>query len=589
MDGIFCLSIIMLTLIVFARSCAFPVLSSWDDNVFFVRTADRLQFSFSNILYFFTHPVYRNYVPLTMLSYMFDYNVLGQEGAGCHIQSLFWHLIAVFGVFACFRFLRVPVLTGFLLTLVYAIHPQRVESVVWIAERRDVMCGAFYFWSLYFYMRAARRGGFPFFSLALFACALLSKAMAVTLPVILILYEAHKAKSYWAFKKYWKTLPFFVFSVAVVAYTASFQKKTDVSYDLTTRVLIALFNYSWYFGKNIWPGHMSPIYPNLYVSSFIVFKVVAFYFFFLGGLILVFCLNRRFFAYRFLPIVCAYTVTFSPVIGFFRIGSAFFDYADRYSYLPSFFFLLGAVCLGGFIWKKLKAFSFFAAEGKRRFAALLSIALAICYVIFLGGRSYYYSGSWKDYISLMSSAAMYEPPNYKALAILGLIALNQRDCRSLEYCSDRILSLKEKLLSKRSESERFIWGHYLKGSALWHKKEKNRALEHFEMADHAILKMREQPQDEIFIRLNSMMANCYVIRGDKKNAMKAYDYILTQLKGKGLGDSGEYWFYVGNKFFTFGRFKEAAEAYRKAREKSPEMKMILVNLREAEKKAKTVK
>ena len=124
------------------------------------------------------------YIPFTMFSYMLDYNIWGLNSFFYHFQNIFWHILTTLALFNIFRKFNISLLISFLICLIFSCHPQRVESVVWISERKDVLCAAFYFWSIYFYINSKRKTSF-----ILFICAMLSKPMAISLPLILFLYE----------------------------------------------------------------------------------------------------------------------------------------------------------------------------------------------------------------------------------------------------------------------------------------------------------------------------------------------------------------------------------------------------------------
>ena len=169
----------------------YQFLGSFDDNVYVVKNP-HLSFSFSNIILFLKKPYYAMYIPLTMLSYMFDFNLWGLNSFGYHLQNVFWHIVATIAIYKCFRLFKIKSWIAFFLCLIFAVHPQRIESVVWISERKDVLCAAFYFLSIFFYVKNSN-GKFSITAFIFFILAILSKPMAISLPFVLVLYEFYRS------------------------------------------------------------------------------------------------------------------------------------------------------------------------------------------------------------------------------------------------------------------------------------------------------------------------------------------------------------------------------------------------------------
>src|SRR6059036_1939464 len=148
-----------------------------------------------------------HYIPLTWMTLGLDYLLWGMNPFGYHLTSLLLHAAnAVAFFFVVRRILKralpgpserghaLAVSAGFA-ALVFAIHPLRVESVAWATERRDVLSGLFYLVTILVYLQACGRAepgrGWYWLSVALFACALLSKSMVVNLPVVLLLLDVY--------------------------------------------------------------------------------------------------------------------------------------------------------------------------------------------------------------------------------------------------------------------------------------------------------------------------------------------------------------------------------------------------------------
>src|SRR3989454_782153 len=180
---------------------------NWDDDVNFLDNPHYRGLGWSQLRWMWTTFHMAHYIPLTWMTLGMDYLLWGMNPVGYHLTSLLLHVTsAVVFFFLARRFLTLAlprasgrghaltVSAGFA-ALVFAIHPLRVESVAWATERRDVLSGLFYLLTLLTYLRACERGARGrrsyWLSVALFGCALLSKSMAVSLPVVLLILEVY--------------------------------------------------------------------------------------------------------------------------------------------------------------------------------------------------------------------------------------------------------------------------------------------------------------------------------------------------------------------------------------------------------------
>jgi len=132
--------------------------------------------------------------PFVWLTFSLNWFITGHNAIGFHIVNLLLHIAATLGVAACAGILLRRKYAGLLAGLIFAIHPAHPEAVVWIAGRYDVMAGALLAWSLYYYLRfrepeVVNPHGLRTISLVLFGLACVSKELAFTFPVIILLYE----------------------------------------------------------------------------------------------------------------------------------------------------------------------------------------------------------------------------------------------------------------------------------------------------------------------------------------------------------------------------------------------------------------
>jgi tetratricopeptide (TPR) repeat protein len=275
------------------------------------------------------------WIPLAWLSYMLDVSAFGPEPAGHHLTNIVLHAMNAGVLFAVLARLTGAPVRSALVAALFAVHPLRVESVAWITERKDVLVALFVFLTVGAYQRwierptAGRYGAL----LACYALALMSKPMAVTLPVLLLLLD------YWPLGRGsrgpWRLLiekiPLVVLAGASVVVTLALANAEGLLADVhpfAERAANALVSYPRYLGKMAWPVRLGVYYPfpppwPLATVLEAVGVLVA-----VGVAALV--LSRR---APYLAVGYAwYLVALLPVIGFAQVGAQ--GLADRFTYLP---------------------------------------------------------------------------------------------------------------------------------------------------------------------------------------------------------------------------------------------------------------
>ena len=315
----------------------------------------------------FTHLAVDNWHPLTWLSHMLDCELYGLKPAGHHLTNVLLHTATVILLFLVLR--RMTSLRGdatatptgalwrsAFVAAVFAIHPLRVESVAWVAERKDVLSGLFFMltlWAYAFYVQKAESrkqkaetgGRFPasiFYLLALFfyALGLMSKPMLVTLPLVLLLLD------YWPLGRWqmadgrWQILrrlvleklPFFALAAASCVVTVFAQQEALLSlerFPLLLRFGNAAISCVAYLGQMFWPVRLAVLYP--FAAGDVSLASVLFSLAVLAGVSTWALVRRRRQPY-WLTGWLWYLITLLPVIGLIQVGSQ--ARADRYTYLP---------------------------------------------------------------------------------------------------------------------------------------------------------------------------------------------------------------------------------------------------------------
>ena len=272
---------VLLLILVFSFICYSPNLNNgfvnWDDDRNFLEneliTSLNNENFWENTVEIFKTDVIGGYNPLTVWTFLLEYKYFGFENPGAwHTNNILLHLICCMFVFWCGFRLRLGIWGTSILTLLFAIHPMRVESVAWVTERKDVLYGAFYMAALFYYIKGKQDGFRKRDILIIAVCfflSLLSKIQAVILPVSMVLVDYYlSSDARIQIKSILKKWPYFIGSLAtglIGIYFLKDQGSTDQVYTGISRLFIGGFSLMVYYVKSIVPYKMSPLYP--YPSS----------------------------------------------------------------------------------------------------------------------------------------------------------------------------------------------------------------------------------------------------------------------------------------------------------------------------------
>jgi tetratricopeptide (TPR) repeat protein len=294
-----------------------------------------------------------NWHPLTWLSHMLDFQIYGLSPAGHHLTNLLFHIANTLLLFFVLNRMTGALWRSAFVAALFALHPLHVESVAWVAERKDVLSTFFWMLTMWAYIRYAERPGIKTYLLVFlfFAFGLMSKPMLVTLPFVLLLMD------YWPlgrlrlhslstskqsnlrvqetplFRLVWEKAPLFALTAvsSVVTFYAQQAGGSVAALDklpLNARIANGLVAYISYMGKMIWPSQLAVFYPHEDMVA--VWQAAG------AGLllacisILAICVARRF---QYLAVGWLwYLGTLVPVIGIIQVGEQ--AMADRYTYVP---------------------------------------------------------------------------------------------------------------------------------------------------------------------------------------------------------------------------------------------------------------
>ena len=249
---------------------------NWDDDVGLTDNPYYRGLSAENLAWMFTTFDLGHYQPLTWMTLGLDYVIWGMDPTGYHLTNVLIHAAnGVLLYFVLLALIRQP-LAAAAGALFWAVHPLRVESVAWITERRDVLCGLFVLLTVLSYLRMAseRDAGGPWgrwlaISLACFAGSLLSKALGIMLPAVLL------AMDVWPLRRFvpgarvrllMEKAPFLALAAADAAVMLLAMRDLDAvrsmgGYDFSQRIMQAAYGLFFYVWKTVIPVGLSPLYP----------------------------------------------------------------------------------------------------------------------------------------------------------------------------------------------------------------------------------------------------------------------------------------------------------------------------------------
>lgn len=394
-----------------------------------------------------------NWHPLTWLSHALDWQLFGAWAGGHHLTNLALHVANVALVFWAFRALTGAAWSSLAVAGLFALHPMNVESVAWIAERKNVLSGTFYACTLLAYARYARRPTLPRYLAvtAAYGLGLMAKPMLVTIPFVLLLLDL------WPLRRHqtgsplrsllWEKLPWLAMTAASSAVTLHAQAAggavvTAQEYPLSSRACNALVGYLEYVLKLLWPSGLAVFYqvsPNPCLPPRIVAALVV---------LLPLSVGSVLYARR-QPAAAVGWAWFLgmlvPVCGLVQVGSQ--SMANRYVYHP----MLGAAVA--------LVFGLLPALPARIVRALPALAVACCAA--LAWRTSEELRYWRDDETLFRRGLAVTGKNCTAELQLGVALRNRGDLdgardhwgRALRECPDMAAAHEHlgALLARRGE------------------------------------------------------------------------------------------------------------------------------------------
>jgi tetratricopeptide (TPR) repeat protein len=309
--------------------------TNWDDDLYVTKNSAITSISFNDMNKFGDNYV-GNYHPLTMFSLALDYQFFGLNPFYYHLKNIILHLLNTLLVFLFIRSLTrgnrfVPLFTA----LLFGIHPMHVESVTWIAERKDVLYTFYFLAGLIFYLEYLKRGKIVFLVLTAgaFVLSTLAKSAAVVFPLILFLVDYYETRKF-SMKAIAEKVPFLAWSVWIGMVALRTQSASNAIgdfeyYSLLERVRFASYGYMNYLFKFLFPHKLSSFHPYPDRSNIpAVYNLAVAGIICLATYLILFGRKRKWLIFG----IGFSVITLALVLQFITVGNAIT--AERYTYVP---------------------------------------------------------------------------------------------------------------------------------------------------------------------------------------------------------------------------------------------------------------
>lgn len=532
-----CFGLAALIWVIFGQTIRYRFVN-FDDGTYVYRNPAVIQgITILGIKWAFTHVVAANWHPLTMLSHMLDCSFYGVAPGGHHLTNILLHIAATILLFLVFWSMTTALWQSAVVAAVFAIHPLHVESVAWIAERKDVLSGVFFMLTIGVYLQYVRRPTVLRYvgALVCFSLGLMAKPMLVTLPFVLLLLD------FWPLNRLTKStisklvlekIPFFVLTIVACVETVLSQHQSINlirTVSLEARVANALVAIMIYVGQSFWPTNLAVFYPHPEnnISAWQTALAIAFL---AATTVTVFVFRKK--APYFLTGWLWYIGMLIPVIGIVQVGIQ--AHADRYMYLPQVGLSLALV------WT--------IADVSRQWPYRKVISGAICAAALapLIWSAWTQTSYWQDSESLWEHTVAVTRDNEMAREHLSDAYLDKGRL-------DDAIAQARQALTVESESAD---AHATLGAALARKGELDEAIAHLHTA------LQSNPK---LLRTHYNLANVCLQKGDIDQAIENYEQELQIQPEFAEGHNN-----LANALFRRGRLDEALVHLEKALALNPD-------------------
>jgi protein O-mannosyl-transferase len=414
--------LLSLTWLVFGQTLGYDFVNYDDPSYIYQNTRITSGINLANVAWAFTHVHSENWHPLTTITHMLDCQLYGLHAGWHHFTNVLLHCLAVVLLFVALERMTGVLWRSAFVAAVFAVHPLHVESVAWIAERKDVLSAVFFMLSLLAYLHYTRAPSIGRYLTVAFVIALglMSKPMLVTLPFVLLLldfwplgrFEARKSNTgRQLLRPILEKIPLIALSVVSSIFTFLAQRGAigwTEELPISERISNAFVAYVIYIRQMFWPAGLAVFYPHP-ENRLPVWEVSLAVIVLVGITLAAFAFRKR------VPYLLTgwlwYLGMLVPVIGLVQVGWQ--GHADRYTYLPQ---------IGLYIAVTWAVSDFIRSWGFQR------ITLAAATVLLVGAlswRAWLQTSYWRDSETLFTHALAVTSNNDVALNNLGIIFLDK--------------------------------------------------------------------------------------------------------------------------------------------------------------------
>src|SRR5881398_2575296 len=331
-----CVFLVAITWLVFGQTVRYDFVNFDDDRYVYANPTITSGLSVHGLIHAFSSKHAGNWHPLTTMSHMLNCQLWGLRAGGHHLTNIVLHTIAVVLLFLVLQQMTGAIWQSAFVAAIFAIHPLRVESVVWIAERKDVLSGVFFMLMLLAYVHYVRSPSVRRYLVVVFvlACGLMSKPMLVTLPFVLLLLD------YWPLdrirgqlrRRMLEKIPLIALS-AISSIATFVAQKGAVGWTeqlpILERIDNAVVSYVLYIWQMLWPLRLAVFYPHP-ENRLPLWEIICSLLFLISISVVAIALRKQ------RPYLITgwfwYLGMLVPVIGLVQVGWQ--GRADRYTYLP---------------------------------------------------------------------------------------------------------------------------------------------------------------------------------------------------------------------------------------------------------------
>ena len=574
-----CLLISLLTFVVYGQTLGFDLIA-YDDDIY-IGNNPHLQegFTYPNFVWSVAYFVNYNWAPLTIWSYIVDASIYGGWYGGYHLTNIMLHGLNGLLLFFIAYKLSNKYFLSLLLAILFIVHPQHVESVSWLSQRKDLLSTLFMFLSLlsYIFYKTKKFRHYYLLSIGAFMLGLMAKVIIAPLPVVLILIDyiffspKEENRNFKYFRKaIIEKLPYFVIALIFggINYYAQYSTGAlgySAALPADIRVSSIPLAYWFYPIKTLAPYNLIPFYPYpkevpllISILAFIslIFITVLLY------------LYRDKYKYLFFGWFF-YLITATPMSGIFQTGGHV--YADRYSYIASVGLLIIVIAM---------------ISGSSKFitskALLTFVGVGILTLTYM---SYVQASLWKDTYTLFSHTLRVSPDNMIALRIVADELISQNKLSEAEKYIEqaiksnphdaRVYSFAARYYAGHNQSEhaKQIFNSALKAD-IWQKGIIYRELAQFYMFHGDYEKAIKYSTTAI--ETQERIAASYLVRGSAYKMNSNYSEAIVDIQ-KAISINRQYtpaYIEMGNTLIKIGLEQKALEFYMEALKQDPSNKPL---------------